>query len=299
MGAAAVSPPTSAPRSARSPIVPVSSPVRPATATSRLPPTVLPSRFDVDLSSLPLAYRLSRPAPFHAAGKTYPLLFTHAALLRAEAASGIDTLSISLTAPSSSLLRALLYGALAAVGCPLTPPQVGSLFSPRALRLITEAVLQAWGESMPKREPAQDASGDGGREFDSESGSPSSSLPLTWLRAWAYAHEVLRLSESEWLDMTPLQIQELRAAHVETMQREELMMGMVLATIENFSPHPPKKASTPDSFMFHKFPKKPAQPVTGEYIMAQLRQQGWAKANPALKEQEHASRVILASRNEW
>jgi hypothetical protein len=90
--------------------------------------------------------------------------------------------------------------------------------------------------------------------------------PLTWLEAWSIARQELRLSDEEWLEMTPRMLHALRKRQIEQMQREEMLVGIVSATTANFSFCAPTQPLRPESFMLHPF-VEPVGPLTGEDIM--------------------------------
>jgi hypothetical protein len=92
--------------------------------------------------------------------------------------------------------------------------------------------------------------------------------PLTWLEAWSIARQELRLSDDEWLEMTPRMLYALRKRQIEQLQREELLVGILASTSANFSFCRPEKPLTPELFMLHPFPPQPEVPMTGEDIMA-------------------------------
>ncbi len=91
--------------------------------------------------------------------------------------------------------------------------------------------------------------------------------------AWAIARYDLELTDEEWLEMTPRQLQALRSRHLHAQQREELLMGIVASTTANFSFCRPERPLTPEQFMLHPMPRpassEPA--VTGESLMSLVR----------------------------
>jgi hypothetical protein len=52
------------------------------------------------------------------------------------------------------------------------------------------------------------------------------------------------------------------------MRREEVMVGILAATIENFSMGAPKKAAQPSDFMLHPYPPKPVAEQIWEQFSA-------------------------------
>lgn len=67
--------------------------------------------------------------------------------------------------------------------------------------------------------------------------------------------------------MTPRQFAALRIRHIQKMQREELLVGMICSTSANFSFCRPDRPISAESFMLHPFPVEPQKPLTGEDLM--------------------------------
>lgn len=88
------------------------------------------------------------------------------------------------------------------------------------------------------------------------------------MEAWSIARHDLKLSDDEWLDMTPRMLHALRKRQIEQMQREELLVGIIASTTANFSFCRPERPLNPEIFMMHPLPQEPPKPVTGEDIMA-------------------------------
>jgi hypothetical protein len=78
--------------------------------------------------------------------------------------------------------------------------------------------------------------------------------PLTWLEAWSIARYDLRLTDDEWLDMTPRQLHALRLRQIEQLQHSELMTGIIASVTANFSMMKPERPFSAESFMIHKLP---------------------------------------------
>jgi hypothetical protein len=78
----------------------------------------------------------------------------------------------------------------------------------------------------------------------------------------------LKLTDDEWLDMTPRMLHALSLRLVEQMQREEMLVGIMASTSANFSFCRPDKPISPEVFMLHPFAPQPLRPVTGEDVMA-------------------------------
>jgi hypothetical protein len=92
--------------------------------------------------------------------------------------------------------------------------------------------------------------------------------PLTWLEAWSIARQELKLSATEWLDMTPRMLHALRLRQIETMQREELLVGIIASTTANYGFCRPDKPLSPSVFMLHPFAEEEPAELTGEDVMA-------------------------------
>jgi hypothetical protein len=212
---------------------------------------------------MPLPRAITGGALLSLGGRRWWLRITHGVLLACEEATGLDMLTAGaeLERPSVRLLRALLWAALQGAGAPWSEEDVGrQLPSLGAMHRAHLVVLEAWASSMP---PAEQARADVA-EFGPRKA-------LTWLEAWALAHEDLRLASDEWRDMTPRQLHALRRAHLARLQREELLVGIVAATAANFGYRAPKRAMRAESFMLHPFEREEETgPVTGEMVMAAL-----------------------------
>jgi hypothetical protein len=81
--------------------------------------------------------------------------------------------------------------------------------------------------------------------------------PLTWLEAWSIARYDLRLTDDEWLEMTPRQLHALRLRQIEQLQHSELMTGIIASVTANFSMMKPEPPFSAESFMIHKLPESP------------------------------------------
>lgn len=193
--------------------------------------------------------------------RRWPILFTHRVLLGCEELTGVDMLAANLGNPSAVLLRALLFLALERAGAHCTIAQVGALITPRSIRAVRETVLAAWAASMP----APEAGGTKARKPESQK--------FTWLEAWAEAtsRDGLGLSDNQWLDMTPRQTGALQKLRMNQMQREEMLVGILASSIVNYGFSRPEKFRTPESFMIHPLPEAPPEPLTGEYLMKQMK----------------------------
>jgi hypothetical protein len=204
-----------------------------------------------------LAQRLTRRVEFRIAGQAWPLVITYRVLLDCQEIAGVDMLGQNLGDPSASLLRSLMYCALQYAGAPCSLEEVGRAIA-RAPQKTRRILAEAWRASLPDADPEREAS-------DKRTGSP-----LTWNDVWAAAREEHRLSDDEWLDMTPRQFRALEDLRLNRLRREEFLVGMLAATTANFSFCAPKKPLTADNFLLHKLPETPTPEITGEYIMAQV-----------------------------
>lgn len=170
-------------------------------------------------------------------------------------------LAANIGEPSAAMLRALLYSALSCSGADCSIEDAGRAITLANLHQVRAVVVDAWVASMAEPEEEEDRRQD--------------RLPhsaLTWGEAWARATSKhgLGLRDKQWLDMTPRQVAELRKIRLEQMQREELLVGILAATVENFSVSRPQKPATAEQFMLHKFPPEPELPI-GDQIMAQMK----------------------------
>jgi hypothetical protein len=96
--------------------------------------------------------------------------------------------------------------------------------------------------------------------------------PLIWLEAWSIARYDLRLTDDEWLDMTPRQLHALRLRQIEQLQHSELMPGMIASVTANFSMIKPEPPFSAESFMIHKLPgdateKEPEDEMDGDRLL--------------------------------
>jgi hypothetical protein len=178
---------------------------------------------------------------------------TYRVLLECEEIAEVNLLSPSfdVTRPSARLVRALLWAALVSAGCELSEKQVGAKLSLRGASRAHAALLDAWLASMPKVATKPDAEG----------------KPHAWPDSWAFAVESLGLTTEQWLDMTPLQVEALRAVYMERLQREEYLVGVIASTMANFGARVVHKPLKPESFMIHPF-EAPDTPVTGEKLLS-------------------------------
>jgi hypothetical protein len=236
------------------------------TASAGAPPSAASPKSTADSDSFAnrsLPQWLIRRVEFRFEGTRWPVIFTHKALLICEELTGEDMLNKEIGRPSALMLRALIFSALTAAGAKCSLGAVGDHIPFSRLEATQKCVLDAWLASMPDPEKPPRSS-----VQDQEAAVPATEAQkLTWLEAYAVAREYHKLSDQEWLDMTPRQFRALQKFRLHEMQRQELMVGILAATTQNFSACHPKQPVTPESFMLHKFTEKEPEPVTGELIM--------------------------------
>jgi hypothetical protein len=205
-----------------------------------------------------LARWLTKRVEFSLGGQKWPLVFTHRALFFCEELTGMDMLTTSLVDSSATLIRALIFAALDCAGAKCSLPVVGEEINRVGISRARIALVTAWAASMVPVEP--------------ETKDSYAEHRPTWLDAWAIARQDLKLSDNEWLDMTPRQFAALQKARLKEMQREELLVGKIEAAVKNYSMRAPKKWVSPHDLMIHKFPK-PTTPtfLSGEFILSQFK----------------------------
>lgn len=207
---------------------------------------------------LPLAELLTAGGSVFIKGKRWPLRITHGVLLHCEAETGLDMLnSFSIVQASSGTLLVLLSACLARAGATFTREEVGALITVRSLPIVRRELLKAWSGSMPEKgnDPAV-----GDREEK-----------LTHLKAWAFARLELGLSDAEWLDTTPRQVQELSDVRLRKMQWWELLNGINTAASVNHSFCRPDKPQKAETYMIHPLedggkPKGLGQQIINQFM---------------------------------
>ena len=167
-------------------------------------------------------------------------------------------LGSSLGDTSARVLRSLIHASLRCAGSQCSEEDIGRVIGRHSITKIRKVVLRAWVASMadPKDEPVDEFAEPPPRQ--------------TWLDVWAIARYDLNLTDEQWLDMTPRMFRALQEARIKQFQREEMLVGIVAATIENFSMAAPKKPASPADFMMNKLPPPPELPI-GEQIMREMR----------------------------
>jgi len=211
-----------------------------------------------------MAYRLTAPVDLEVAGRSWRLVFTHRVILDIEQMTGIDAMSLHLGDLNAKMLRIVLCAVLGQAGTTLTLEETGALMIPDDVPRIQNALYHAWAASLPDPDTVRKT--EGGR-----------AAPLPTIEAWARARFDLRLSDREWLAMTPRMLYALTERHLEHMRHRETMIAVLTAHTINHSFRPPRELAQPNSFMLHPWPMSPVAEeahkgiVYGEDIMAALR----------------------------
>lgn len=188
-----------------------------------------------------VAEYLIRNVQLRLGNESWRILFTHRVLIQA------DAKSFPLEAAP---VRRLLWHALRSAGMNLSEKDAGALLA-RDFPRIHRVLLDAWTAAMPAPEAvAAEEPGD----------------PIDWMEAWSIAKIDLKLTDSEWLDMTPRQIHVLSRAHFRGMQREEYLAGTIAAAAANFGGRGPKDPFSARDFMVHPYDEPEPPPVTEEHL---------------------------------
>ncbi len=208
---------------------------------------------------MPIAYRLTAPVELLAGDRRWRIVFTHRVLLDLEEITGLDAMQVNLRSLSARMLRGVLFAVLREAGCPLSINEAGAMLRPGSFERIRGALIAAWIASFPDPDP-ESAEDDENHVQDGP--------PLTTLNAWAKARYDLRLSDEEWLSMTPRMLHALSLRSLDGMRQRELMLATLCAHTVNGSFHAPRSPTQPRSYMLHPWPEPPARPVFGENIMS-------------------------------
>lgn len=206
-----------------------------------------------------IAELLTAPGSIAIDGKRWPLLITHGVLLHCERETGLDMLnSFRIVQANSGTLLALLWASLARAGTEYSTRDLGAFLTLGNVGIVRRQLIRAWIGSMPERRPAPEEGGE--RE------------KLTHMKAWAFARMELGLSDEEWLDSTPRQIQALSDVRLRRMQWEEMMIGILGAETVNHSACRPEKPRTVESFMIHPIESdgKQSSKGLGQHIINQF-----------------------------
>jgi hypothetical protein len=214
---------------------------------------------------------LTKRVEFPIGGRKWPLVFTYRALLEAEESTGVDMLTANLTYPSAAITRGLIHAALHCAGAGYSIQDVGKAVQHLGTEQSQALLISAWVASMAdprdrdrdiEPDPAEDEI-----EKRVKANAQTYTPPPEWADIWASARSAdLGLTDDEWLDMTPRQFYKLQQLYLARMRREELMTGILAATIENFSMCAPKKPVKPEMFMLHPFPPPPPVPIADQIM---------------------------------
>lgn len=204
----------------------------------------------------PMASCLIRRVELAFGGCRWILAITYRVLFDSEDMTGLHIISGVVPADvSAGMTRALLWSALRGAGAAYTLIQVGEMITARNLPAVRRTLWDAFAASMPDPRPKPgDKADDPG--------------PMTRMEIWARARLQYRLSDQEWLDMTPRQMAALGAVDRARMRREELIAGQIATQIINWSTHAPAKPVSPEQFTWHKSEAaaEGPEPITGEHI---------------------------------
>lgn len=180
-------------------------------------------------------------------GRAWRLVFTYRVLL------GCEKLLRDLAGISAVGFRRVLWLLLQRAGGNDSLLDVGRAVGRKEAAVIHAAILDAFRASLP------DPNGDGG----------STGGEIDFLETWAIARHALGLTDSEWLDVTPRQLAALQVQRMHSLQREELLTGILAAAITNSGMARPKKPVKPEDFMLHPFERQ-SRPM-GEELLGKLR----------------------------
>ena len=199
-----------------------------------------------------IADKLVRKVEVHLGGRDWQLVVTHGVLLDCEALTGKKMLAGGeALKPSAKLVRALLYLMLRRAGADYHIERVGKLITPANAETLKDAVIDAWAASMPDPKPAKGkAAGD--------------DRVLETIEAWAIARHDLWLSDQEWLESTPRQIDELQKRRTLNLQRQEWLTAVLAAAAAN-APHwrTPQPRSAREFMTMHPLPDEPIRSRMG------------------------------------
>ncbi len=207
-----------------------------------------------------LAEHFTRPVEIHLLGRAWRLVFTYRVLLSCE------ELLRDLAGISAVGFRRVVWLLLQRAGSNTSLLDVGGAVKRIEAAVIHAAVLDAFRASLP----------------DPKEEGPAGGEDINFLETWAIARHALRLTDDEWLDMTPRQLAALQVQRMHSLQREELLMGILAAAITNSGMARPKKPIKPEDFMLHPFERKSQS--MGEALLNKLRNlpPGAAKEEKAL-----------------
>ena len=195
---------------------------------------------------------LTRSVNVQLGGDSWPLLFTHRVLLEVESALGVSILNgeFDIVRLSAKALRATLSVALLHAGAEIAPEEIGRRLGFKGIAAARQALVEAWVAAMPEREPDEDAA---------KPKSAADSKKHSWLEVWANNRLYLRLTDNEWLEMTPRMCQALDRHRREDRRRWELQFSRLAATTANYGFCRPNKPIPDAHFMVDPWPEKPME----------------------------------------
>ena len=215
---------------------------------------------------LTLARHLTRRVQLRVADKDWQILFSHGVLLEVEAATGLDLMAkaADLLNPTAVQLREMAHALLAAAGCDQSKRRIASeVFSVKHIGHTRSVIENAWSASMPDPDEAEDAREDGDQH--------KKQIAVTWLGAWARAHQDLHIDFDQWLSITPRMAEALFLRRLEITREQEYMLSKIAAATANFGPRSLKDPIPEDAFMTHYWPgRDPSLPKTGEDVLAEV-----------------------------
>jgi hypothetical protein len=194
------------------------------------------------------------PVLFAFDGRDWPLLFTHRVLLQIEARLSLSILNgeLDIVRVPAKALRTILCVALSASGGTYSESGIGARLGVRGIGMAKRAAIDAWIASMPEADAKPKPGAEAKPKLKSETRS--------WMDVWANNRYYLRLTDEEWLGMTPRMVQALDRARREDRRRWELMISRVAAVTANYGFCRPKKAIRDDHFMLDPWDDKDGLP---------------------------------------
>jgi hypothetical protein len=200
------------------------------------------------------AHLLSKPVYVEAAdGRKWRVVVTHRALIAIGEATGVDPMQVNLAKMTASKLRAVVHALIRATGEKLTLEQAGDIILGHLIAPIYNSVIDAWNASLAEV----------GTEVKVKAANKRSGKPFTVLDAWAEARYNLRLTDQEWLDMTPRMANALMNRYIEGLRLYELPIAIATAHNVIHSFNAPKKPVKVSTYMPHPWPDEPT--VIEEY----------------------------------
>ena len=192
-------------------------------------------------------------------GKVWPILFTHRVLLELENLTGCNIFKgeLHFSSISAKLLRSVLFVILHAAGCPLSVEEIGKFLRPAKMMESRKLLVDAWNASLAP--PEEEEEGD--EPVDKKK------KDFGWLEAWSVARLDLRLSDSEWLDMTPRMLHALMAHWKTRVQEHEFFFSRIASVVSFYGGRGPKEPLPEEHFMLHPLKKKPEEEQTGDDIL--------------------------------